>query len=214
MFFSDEHDSMITRNYVDYMTSNAILIGAEIDKIVSIIVVTEVLAVAITRAQRVLNQAVLDSTLANDLSRFVSREVADRIAKSDCGIQPGEGKSRIATVLFTDIEGFSTISEKLSPENLVKVINDYFAVTGAIADKFRGVIVQFEGDAMLLTFNTVTSDNGHAANAVRAAIEIEKAMETEVFKRHEAKNPVRNQYVQNGCRCGWNAGKIGIYGSW
>jgi hypothetical protein len=48
MFFSDEHDSMITRNYVDYMTSNAILIGAEIDKIVSIIVVIEVLAVVIT----------------------------------------------------------------------------------------------------------------------------------------------------------------------
>jgi hypothetical protein len=46
--FSDEHDSMITRNYVDYMTSNAILIGAEIDKIVSIIVVIEVLAVVIT----------------------------------------------------------------------------------------------------------------------------------------------------------------------
>ena len=156
MFFSDEHDSMITRNYVNNMTSNAILIGAEIDKIVSIIVVTEVLAVAITRAERVLNQAVLDSTQANDFSRFVSREVADRIAESDCGVQPVEGGSRIATALFTDIEGLSTISEKLSPENLVKVMNDYFAVTGAIADKFGGVIVQFEGDAMLLTFNTVT----------------------------------------------------------
>jgi adenylate cyclase len=108
---SNPNDAMITRDYVEYMTSNAILFGAEIDKMVSIIVVTVVLAVAVTRAQRLLNQSVVDRTLALDLSRFVSREVADHIAESDNGIQPGNGESRVATVLFTDIEGFSTFSE-------------------------------------------------------------------------------------------------------
>ncbi|MBT3764874.1 MAG: adenylate/guanylate cyclase domain-containing protein, partial [Rhodospirillales bacterium] len=196
---SNPQDAMITRNYVEYMTSNAILVGAEIDKMVSIIVVTVVLAVAVTRAQRLLNQAVVDSTLAHDLSRFVSREVADHIAESDTGIQPGDGESRIATVMFTDIEGFSTFSEKLSPENLVKVINDYFAVTGGIVAKYGGVIVQFEGDAMLVTFNTVTPDEDHAANAVRAAIEIEQAMETEVFNGIKLKT-----------RCGINTGEMVI----
>jgi adenylate cyclase len=196
---SNPQDAMITRNYVEYMTSNAILVGAEIDKMVSIIVVTVVLAVAVTRAQRLLNQAVVDSTLAHDLSRFVSREVADHIAESDTGIQPGDGESRVATVLFTDIEGFSTFSEKLSPENLVKVINDYFAVTGGIVAKYGGVIVQFEGDAMLVTFNTVTPDKDHAANAVRAAIEIEQAMETEVFNGIKLKT-----------RCGINTGQMVI----
>jgi len=153
----------------------------------------------VTRAQRLLNQAVVDSTLAHDLSRFVSREVADHIAESDTGIQPGDGESRVATVLFTDIEGFSTFSEKLSPENLVKVINDYFAVTGGIVAKYGGVIVQFEGDAMLVTFNTVTPDKDHAANAVRAAIEIEQAMETEVFNGLKLKT-----------RCGINTGEMVI----
>jgi adenylate cyclase len=196
---SNPQDAMITRNYVEYMTSNAILVGAEIDKMVSIIVVTVVLAVAVTRAQRLLNQAVVDSTLAHDLSRFVSREVADHIAESDTGIQPGDGESRVATVLFTDIEGFSTFSEKLSPENLVKVINDYFAVAGGIVAKYGGVIVQFEGDAMLVTFNTVTPDLDHAANAVRAAIEIEQAMETEVFNGLKLKT-----------RCGINTGEMVI----
>jgi len=111
-------DMMITRNYVTYLTSNAILIGAEVDKILSIAFVTFVLAVAIVRAQRVLNRAVLETTAAEDLSRFVSAEVADRITSADQAIQPGDGESKVAMVLFTDIEGFSTISENLTPQEL------------------------------------------------------------------------------------------------
>ena len=111
-------DMMITRNYITYLTSNAILIGAEVDKILSIAFVTFVLAVAIVRAQRVLNRAVLETTAAEDLSRFVSAEVADHITSADRAIQPGDGESKVAMVLFTDIEGFSTISENLTPQEL------------------------------------------------------------------------------------------------
>ena len=55
------------------------------------------------------------------------------------------------------------------------MINDYFAVTGGIVAKYGGVIVQFEGDATLVTFNTVTPDADHAANALRAANDIVEA---------------------------------------
>ena len=111
-------DMMITRNYITYLTSNAILIGAEVDKILSIAFVTFVLAVAIVRAQRVLNRAVLETTAAEDLSWVVYAEVADHITSADRAIQPGDGESKVATVLFTDIEGFSTISENLTPQEL------------------------------------------------------------------------------------------------
>jgi adenylate cyclase len=111
-------DIMITRNYVTYLTSNAILIGAEADKILSIAFVTFILAVAIVRAQRVLNRAVLETTAAEDLSRFVSAEIVDRITSADRAIQPGDGESKAAMVLFTDIEGFSIISENLTPQEL------------------------------------------------------------------------------------------------
>jgi len=108
---------MITRDYVTYLTSNAILIGAEVDKILAIALVTGVLAVAISRAQRTLNHAVLDSMAAADLSKFVSQEVAKRITTSDQAIQPGDSEPKVATVMFADMEGFSTISEKLFPGN-------------------------------------------------------------------------------------------------
>ena len=138
-------DMMITRNYITYLTSNAILIGAEVDKILSIAFVTFVLAVAIVRAQRVLNRAVLETTAAEDLSRFVSAEVADHITSADRAIQPGDGESKVATVLFTDIEGFSTISENLIPQELAQTPNYYFGATSTVIDRYGGVITQFEG---------------------------------------------------------------------
>jgi adenylate cyclase len=145
VIWSVPEDMMITRNYITYLTSNAILIGTEVDKILSIAFVTFVLAVAIVRAQRVLNRAVLETTAAEDLSRFVSAEVTDHITSADRAIQPGDGESKVATVLFTDIEGFSTISENLIPQELAQTLNDYFGATSTVIDRYGGVITQFEG---------------------------------------------------------------------
>lgn len=181
VLLADPANPMITSNYVDYLTSNAVLIGAEVDKIISIAAVTLVLFVAIVRAQRILYSAVRDATAASDLSRFVSREVADRITSSDRAVQPGDGESRTATVLFTDIEGFSTISEKLKPQQLAEMLNEYFEATSKIIDQFGGVITQFQGDAMLITFNAVTRDDNHAVNAMNTALGIRALTQSQIF---------------------------------
>ena len=171
----------ITRDYVRYMTSNSVLIGAEIDKIISILMVTGILAVALVRAQRLLNRAVVDSAAAHDLSRFVAPEIADRITTADEQIEAGDGEVREASVLFTDIEGFSTTSEKLEPKALIGALNEYFAVLCEVIDRHGGVITQFEGDAMLISFNTVKPDPDHAANAVGTAIGIQHAVAGRTF---------------------------------
>jgi adenylate cyclase len=197
---SVQGDTMITRNYVTYLTSNAILIGAEVDKILSILLVTAVLAIAIMRAQRVLNRAVLESTAAQDLSRFVSAEVADRIKSADRAIQPGDGESKVATVMFTDIEGFSTVSEKMTPMELANTLNDYFGAVSKVIAKYGGVITQFEGDQMLITYNAVTPDDDHAANAVRTAVGIQAVVQGRTFGND----------VRLNTRCGINTGNIVI----
>jgi len=166
-------DPMITKNYVAYLTSNAILIGAEVDKIITILLVTAVLAIAVLRAERVFQKAVLESIAAADLSRFVSPEVADRIISADRAIEPGDGEAKTASVIFTDIEGFSTFSEKLSPSELGHLMNEYFDAMSEAIDKFGGVITQYQGDAMLITFNAVTDDPDHAANAIKTALDIQ-----------------------------------------
>lgn len=189
---------MITRNYVEYMTSNAILIGAEIDKIVSILLVTAVLAIAVLRAQRSLYRAIIDSTAAQDLTRFVSKEVAERITQADRAIQPGDGESKVATIVFTDIEGFSTASENMAPKELARTINDYFQAAGEVIARHGGVVLLFEGDAMLITFNAVTPQDDHAARALDCALELEHLCTQRTF----------GDGVRLLTRCGINTGAI------
>lgn len=167
-------EPMITRDYVEYMTSNAVLIEAEVDKMVSILMVTAVLAIAVMRARRSLYRAITESTAAQDLTRFVSKEVADRITQADHAIQPGDGEARVATVMFTDIEGFSTVSEKMSAGELARTINDYFQAVGDAVARHGGAVLMFAGDAMLVTFNAVTPQADHAARALQCALDIQR----------------------------------------
>jgi adenylate cyclase len=199
VMIAEAGNPMITRNYVTYMTSNAILIGAEIDKMVSIFLVTAVLCIVVIRARRAFFRAVLEQTAAEDLSRFVSKEVAARITSSDRQIQPGDGESREASIIFTDIEGFSTVSESMSAQELAKTLNEYFGAMGEVIDRFGGVITLFEGDLMLITFNAIQDDPDHALNAVRTAIAIEELARTRTFNGVTLKT-----------RCGINTGEINV----
>lgn len=191
-------EMVVTRDYVHYMTSNSVLVGAEIDKVISILTVTAVLAIGLARSRRILYRAVLDSVLAKDLSRFVAPEVSDRISTAERALQPGDGEVREASVLFTDIEGFSTISEKVAPERLVALLNAYFEAVSVAVERHGGAITQFQGDAILVTFNAVGSDPDHAASAVRCALAIQEATRERDF----------GGGVRMRTRCGINTGRI------
>lgn len=127
--------SEITRDYVSYLTSNRILIGGEVDKIITILVVTGILALALVRARRLVIRSVIDLTVASDLTRFVAPEVATLVRAADREIQPGDAEVTTATVLFCDIEKFSTISEQLEPQVLMTMLNEYFAAIAELVDR-------------------------------------------------------------------------------
>ncbi len=200
VLYSNPQDPMITRNYVDYLTSNSILIGAEVDKLLSIGMVTMVLALAIYRGERMMRCAAITQSAARDLSRFVPQEIADHITNADHSIQAGEGESKIATVLFTDIEGFSTLSEKMTPQEMVAALNEYFGAVYDIVQAHGGVLGQYQGDAMLITFNTIRPDENHAINAVRAAVAIRDLTQ----KRSFGNNVILKT------RCGVNTGQMTV----
>lgn len=178
---ADPANSMITRDYVQYMTSNSILLGAEFDKIISILLVTAILAVAITRAQRLLIRSVVDSSAAHDLSRFVPDEVVRRVRSSAQGVEAGEGEVALATIFFTDIEGFTALSETLEPRALIRTLNDYFSAVVEPIERHGGTVTQFQGDAILASFNLPEPHADHAANAIQAAVEIQGILRTRTF---------------------------------
>jgi adenylate cyclase len=188
----------ITHDYVHYMTSNTALIGAEVDKVITILVVTLVIVLALVRARRLLHHAVNDEAVARDLRRFVAPEVTTRVVSAEKIIRPGDAESKTASVLFSDIEGFSTISERMTPVDLMGLLNEYFDAVSRIVERHHGVIHQFQGDATLITFNTARPDAEHARHALATALDIQGLATARTF----------GPGITLRTRCGVNTGPL------
>ncbi|MCH9673072.1 MAG: adenylate/guanylate cyclase domain-containing protein, partial [Gammaproteobacteria bacterium] len=165
-------NSPITNNYIDYLTSNSVLLGAEVDKVISILLVTLTLMVALARARSLMIRSILEKNAAKDLSRFVPAAVAAQVSDGHSRTEAGDRERQEATVLFVDIEGFTSFVETLEPEAVIEILNQYFAVVGQLIEEQGGVINQFQGDAILASFNVPEPRVRHAAAAVRAGLAI------------------------------------------
>lgn len=158
-----------THNFVEYMTSNALLVGAEIDKIIAILLTTAVLAIAIARARNLLVRAVSEGAAARDLSRFFDPGVAARIRTAAMSVKAGEGELRDATILTVDLRGFTRLSTELAPDDVMKLLQDYQGRVCPLIVGNGGSIDKFLGDGILASFGAVAPSPTAAADALRAA---------------------------------------------
>jgi adenylate cyclase len=161
-------DPNVTRDFVDYATSNATLIGAEVDRIVAMLTVTAILALAIGRARRMLVRAVAERQAARDLAQFFDPGVATRITGAQIGLRPGHGETRHATIVVIDIRGFTRLSAAMPPDEVVSLLQDYHARLCPIIQAHGGAIDKFLGDGILASYGAVTRSDRHAADALRA----------------------------------------------
>lgn len=107
--------------------------------------------------------------------RFLAPEVIDDMMAKGALPTLG-GEERIVTVLYSDIENYSKLSELISPTETVGIINKIFTSLTSIVQSRRGFVMQFVGDAMAAVFNAPVADPDHADNAVTAALECHAAM--------------------------------------
>lgn len=112
------------------------------------------------------------------LGRFVPQEIAEKLLHDGGGLQATEAE---ATILFTDIAGFTALTEALGPSRIVEVLNAYFSRMTEIIEAHGGVITQFQGDAILAIFNVPITAPDHAERACRAAMEMHTAVGSETF---------------------------------
>jgi len=110
------------------------------------------------------------------LERFLSPGVAQKIAAEAADIQL-RGETQNLTVLFADIRGFTSMAEKMTPEETVDLLNDYF---NAMSDKIfshEGTLDKFLGDGLMCLFGAPISKGADALNAVRTAVEMQQTLQ-------------------------------------
>lgn len=116
--------------------------------------------------------------LQESLGRFVPETVASAVRADHGVVRPREAE---ATILYSDIEGFTRLCQSHAPHTVFALLNEYFGALSACVRAWGGVITQFQGDAMLVTFNLPLADPDHALSAVRAALDILRCVEVRHF---------------------------------
>ena len=109
--------------------------------------------------------------LTHQFGQYIPPELVEQMNQSD-EVFSLEGESKEMTVLFSDIRGFSTISEKLAPKKLCELINRILTPTTEIIHQNKGTIDKYIGDAVMAFWNAPIADKNHAANAIQAGLDI------------------------------------------
>ena len=148
------------------------------------------------------------TALKSAFSRYVNPKLAEEIADHPDMLKLG-GEKRELSILFTDIQGFTSISEKLKPESLVALLNEYFeAMTGIILQE-GGTLDKYEGDAIMAFFGAPMALQDHAIKACEAALKMRTILQ-------ELKQKWKNAPLLPGgepkpeidFRCGINSGDV------
>jgi adenylate cyclase len=145
-------------------------LSGRIQEAVLLVVVAVLIALVMWRARSTLTRQ-LDAerdraTLSGIFGRFVPRAVVNAMIAGRGALAPVE---REATVLFADMAGFTEMTERAGAARTVEILNAYFDEATRIIGAHNGIVTQFQGDAVLATFNVPVEDAGHARNAFEAA---------------------------------------------
>lgn len=109
--------------------------------------------------------------LAGLFGQYVPPELVDEMAK-DPGAISMEGESREMTVLFSDVRGFTTISEGLDPKQLTQLMNEFLTPMTHVIHHSRGTIDKYMGDAIMAFWGAPLHDPDHARHALQAAMDM------------------------------------------
>lgn len=107
--------------------------------------------------------------------RFVPAQVVEQLLRQPENVRLG-GQLQEVTVLFADLEGFTAVSEHTDPERLLELLNQYHALLAEHIQREGGLIDKFLGDGLMALFNTPLPQEDHPLHAVRAAVNIQRAL--------------------------------------
>jgi len=109
-------------------------------------------------------------------SSYVTEKIVNELIKNPSMAKLG-GERREITVLFSDVRGFTSLSEKHSPEEVVSILNEYLGEMAEIVFKWEGTLDKFIGDAILAFWGAPMKQENHAELAVKCALNMVKRLE-------------------------------------
>ena len=130
------------------------------------------------------------SKVKNTFKRYVSKQVVDELLDDDAKLNLG-GEKRNVTILFSDIRGFTDMSEKMNPEDVVSTLNEYFSEMIDIVFKHNGTLDKIIGDELMVVYGAPTSNEDDTLRAVATAVEMQSQINVLNAKRiKQRKKPI------------------------
>jgi adenylate cyclase len=128
--------------------------------------------------------------LKSTFKKYVSKQIVDQLLENDEMLNLG-GQEQEATILFSDIRGFTSMSETMAPNEVVETLNDYFNLMIEIIFKYNGTLDKIIGDALMVIYGAPNSTDKDTENAVLTAIEMqEKLIEFNQRRIIQSKLPI------------------------
>jgi adenylate cyclase len=121
------------------------------------------------------NKIQADSITRERFSRLMSPDLAEMVVNGNLSVEKG-GQNRVATVLFADIRGFTSMSEDMVASDVLDMLNEYFELMVEIAFRHEGTVDKFVGDEIMVLWGAPVSHPDDAARAVRAAVDMQKTL--------------------------------------
>lgn len=106
--------------------------------------------------------------------QYISSDIRDELLKGSLSL---EGEEKDGSVLFSDIRGFTSLSERFSPKDLLGILNDYFAAMIKDVDSNHGIVNKFIGDALMVLYGVPISQGNHGLQAVESALMMLKSLQ-------------------------------------
>ena len=124
---------------------------------------------------RLAKRAEDEAVARNNLSRLLSPNLVDQVVRGAIAMEKG-GELREATVLFSDIRGFTAMSERLVAQDMVSMLNEYFEIMVDIVFQHEGTLDKFVGDEIMAVWGAPVGQKDHAERALRAALDMMQAL--------------------------------------
>jgi len=140
--------------------------------------------------------------------RFMPQHVIDQILTNPGTLSLG-GNNQLVTILFSDVRGFTSISESLPPETVVQLLNRYFAEMTPIVFEHNGILDKYMGDGLMALFGVPHESQEGASNAVRAAI----SMQRRIVKLNNELKPRGLPTIQIGVGINTGLATVGYIGT-